>query len=452
MKVIDMGEGSGVQICGPEPCGARAALPASGRFGAGWYWGTLIVLVAALFCSNPSRAFAAGGPVTYSYDALGRLTEVMYPNGVTVTYGLDNAGNRISVATTLPPQAPGTPTISSITGSTATAAWSAPSGGTAPAGYEYTLNGGASWQSVGTALTANLSGFAAGTQYTFAVRAYDAGGARGPQSSTTFSTGPAAPGAVSISNIGGTTAMASWGAAAGAAGYEYSLNGGASWTNVGGTLTANLAGLSYATQYTFSVRSYNSAGTRSGSSSATFTTQADPAPSTPTGLGAVLAGNNQVILSWSTSGDSGGAGIAGYRVYRNGSQIGTTSSTSFSDTGVTPFNSYTYTVQAYDAIGTSSAQSSALPVYTAYQITDNGGNVLPSAASLYTSRTWTEYPSVNFWGLIQAYGSQTYVTVVHTGGYASVSACQDTGATVQYASGYQGSGCVVYAEPSVYGH
>jgi len=33
--------------------------------------------------------------VTYTYDALGRLTQVIYDDGKTITYAYDEAGNRV---------------------------------------------------------------------------------------------------------------------------------------------------------------------------------------------------------------------------------------------------------------------------------------------------------------------------------------------------------------------
>lgn len=45
------------------------------------------------------------GSVSYSYDALGRLAQVVYNNGTattTINYSYDAAGNRTSVATTSP--------------------------------------------------------------------------------------------------------------------------------------------------------------------------------------------------------------------------------------------------------------------------------------------------------------------------------------------------------------
>jgi hypothetical protein len=77
-------------------------------------------------------------------------------------------------------------------------------------------------------------------------------------------------------------------------------------------------------------------------------------PSTPTNLQAGVAGA-QAALTWAPSTDN--AGVAGYRIYRNGTAIGTTTSTSYTATGLTSGTSYSFSVAAYDATGNSSARS-----------------------------------------------------------------------------------------------
>ena len=72
------------------------------------------------------------------------------------------------------------------------------------------------------------------------------------------------------------------------------------------------------------------------------------APSIPQNLIAAATGPTQVDLSWSASTDSGGAGLAGYRVVRGGNLIATTAQTNYKDTGLTPNTAYSYTVRAYD--------------------------------------------------------------------------------------------------------
>jgi len=56
----------------------------------------------------------------------------------------------------------------------------------------------------------------------------------------------------------------------------------------------------------------------------------------------------QVDLTWLASTDSGGSGLAGYRIFRGGTQIATTTATSYSNTGLTANTTYAYTVRAFD--------------------------------------------------------------------------------------------------------
>src|SRR6266540_2144213 len=79
-------------------------------------------------------------------------------------------------------------------------------------------------------------------------------------------------------------------------------------------------------------------------------------PSVPTGLTASAVSSSQINLSWAASSDN--VGVSGYRVFRNGVQIATTSATSFTNTGLSPSTTYTYAVAAFDAAGNLSAQSS----------------------------------------------------------------------------------------------
>src|SRR5256885_13415920 len=79
-------------------------------------------------------------------------------------------------------------------------------------------------------------------------------------------------------------------------------------------------------------------------------------PSVPTGLTASAVSSSQINLSWAASSDN--VGVSGYRVFRNGAQIATTSATSFTNTGLSPSTTYTYAVAAFDAAGNLSARSS----------------------------------------------------------------------------------------------
>jgi chitodextrinase len=85
-------------------------------------------------------------------------------------------------------------------------------------------------------------------------------------------------------------------------------------------------------------------------------------PPAPTGLTATPTSSSQVDLNWSPAGGSGAA--AGYRIYRNGSLVGSTTATSYMDTGVTPGTTYTYAVTAYNAAGSVSGPSNVATATT----------------------------------------------------------------------------------------
>jgi chitodextrinase len=90
----------------------------------------------------------------------------------------------------------------------------------------------------------------------------------------------------------------------------------------------------------------------------TIQTQAVPdttPPTTPTGLSATAISSSQVNLSWNASSDN--VGVGGYEVLRDGAQIATSSTASYSDTSVQPNSSYTYRIVAYDAAGNTSNES-----------------------------------------------------------------------------------------------
>ena len=70
------------------------------------------------------------------------------------------------------------------------------------------------------------------------------------------------------------------------------------------------------------------------------------APSKPGSL-AATTGADSVALNWAASTDN--VAVAGYRVFRGNSFLGTTTNRTWSDTGLTRGTTYNYTVLAYDA-------------------------------------------------------------------------------------------------------
>ncbi|MDO8231711.1 MAG: Ig-like domain-containing protein, partial [bacterium] len=82
------------------------------------------------------------------------------------------------------------------------------------------------------------------------------------------------------------------------------------------------------------------------------------APTVPAGLTATVVSSSQINLSWTASTDA--VGVTGYRIYRSGTQIATSATNSYSNTGLTASTAYSYTVSAYDAVGNVSAQTAGV--------------------------------------------------------------------------------------------
>jgi len=88
---------------------------------------------------------------------------------------------------------------------------------------------------------------------------------------------------------------------------------------------------------------------------ATYTIADTTAPSVPAGITSATQTATAISLSWTASTDN--VGVTVYKVFRAGTQIGTTATNSYTDTGLTAGTSYAYTISAGDAAGNTSAQS-----------------------------------------------------------------------------------------------
>jgi len=136
---------------------------------------------------------------------------------------------------------------------------------------------------------------------------------------------------------------------------------GSQFTTTAGTSFQD-TGRSPSTTYAYRVAAYDAAGNVSAQSAqASAATPAGPdtqAPTVPTGLTATPVSSSQINLSWTASTDN--VGVAGYKIYQNSIQIGTTAATSYQSTGLSASTSYTYCVAAYDGAGNTSAKSVSL--------------------------------------------------------------------------------------------
>jgi fibronectin type 3 domain-containing protein len=144
------------------------------------------------------------------------------------------------------------------------------------------------------------------------------------------------------------------------------------------------------------------------------------APSTPQNLSILYSSATAAQLNWSPSTDFGGSGVAGYRVYREGSLIsGSTliSATSYQDTTLTADTPYSYTVTAVDLSGNESAPTNARSVFRDdFNRADSSGlnnagwsnptgvwNIASNVArSPYPTTTWTASLTTKSFGSFSA--------------------------------------------------
>ena len=122
-------------------------------------------------------------------------------------------------------------------------------------------------------------------------------------------------------------------------------------------------------------------------------------PSVPAGVTATAQSPTQVLVSWTASTDAG-AGVAGYRVYRDGSAVALASvtTTTYTDNAVVANTLYSYTVRAFDAAtppnessvsGSVSATTPPVPVLDTTPPSVPGGVTAVAQSSSQILVSWT---------------------------------------------------------------
>jgi len=352
-----------------------------------------------------------------AYDAAGNESEKSVPADIVMP-----GGDRI------PPSVPEIVMADGKSPSQIDLAWTTSTDNVEVTGYKVYRNG----VQVGTTDKTSYSdtGLAELTTYTYEVSAYDAAGNESakstPKEGTTLDgTPPSVPTGLTGTAVSESRIDLSWTAStdnAGVTNYRVYRNG----VEIAFPLTNSYSDTNCvpSTTYTYEVAAEDAAHNLSAKSSpAVVTSLADSTPpSVPTNLTTTAVSRSQINLSWTASTDN--VGVAGYKIYRDGSQIGTSTTTSYSDTTCWGNTTYTYKVSAYDARGNESAQSAA-SVRTTPAVTDI---VMDNNLAVYVG-SWTsgtsatdKYGSDYFYGSTAATEtrSATWTPPIDVSGYYTV--------------------------------
>ncbi len=350
---------------------------------------------------------------------------------------------------TIAPAAPATVTVTAASCTQVNISWSASTDASGISNYNVFRNG-TLLKSVTGATTATTDSVAAASTNSYTVSAVD--GAPVPNQSAQSSpaqsvTTPACPDATAPSVPASLTATAAscsqinltWSASTDTGGSNlkgYNVyRGGVFLKFVAATSTTDTA-LAASTTFSYAVSAVDNANNesaRSTTASATTPACADTtAPSIPANVAASVSSCSQVNVTWSASTDTGGSGLRGYQVYRNGAAIGTVqSATSFADSGLSGATAYSYVVLAIDNAGNSSMLSTAASVTTPV-CADTAPPTVP-ASVLLTAASCTQidvsWQASTDTGSSGMRGYQVYRNNIAIGAIVPITSFSDTGLT-----------------------
>jgi fibronectin type 3 domain-containing protein len=334
----------------------------------------------ARYSVSRNNTLLTPSPITAtSYNDTG-LAQGRYTYTVTAYDAVGDSASASATASTYP-----APTISvaatTVSASSIALSWSsADTGG--PGIHNYNVYRGATLLTASpiTATTYTDTGLAAGTTYSYSVTAYDSVGdpAAANASATTY---PLPTVSLAAAALSSTSVSLSWTASdsggPGLSNYSVYRNGTLLTTTTSTGYTDS--GLSAGTGYSYTVTAHDTVGD-SGSASATVSAYATPVVS----VSATTVSSSSIALSWSAS-DNGGPGLRSYSVYRNGALLTSTSGTAYTDSGLVPGTSYSYTVTALDVAGDTGSGTVGKSTYTLPSVSVTANSLSPSSISI----AWT---------------------------------------------------------------
>ena len=340
------------------------------------------------FNAQPVTTFTSSA-TTETITGLTDGTAYTFEVTATTDAGTGPASSLSNTATPL--TVPGAPSGASAAAGNVSAVvtWTAPSfdGGDQISGYTVVAsdsttpaNGGESCTWTAGPLTCTVTGLTNGDAYTFTASATNSvgvGPASSPSNAVTPATFPDPPTILTVTP-GNASATVTWTAPSsdgGSAITAYTVvagdettpaNGGESCTWTAGPLTCTVTGLTNGDAYIFAMSATNEVG--SGGMSAIFGPITPAAlPSAPLSVNGV-AGDGQVVLSWTPPAQDGGDPVTAYSVTPyigfNAQPVTTftSSATTETITGLTDGTAYTFEVTATTDAGTGPASSDSGPI------------------------------------------------------------------------------------------
>ena len=279
-----------------------------------------------------------------------------------------------TLADTSAPSIPSNVHQTGQTTSSITIAWNASSDNVGVTSYDIYRNGSLVRSQPGTSYTDTSLGVYTGYAYTIAARDAANNGSNLSAQLNAFTaqdiTAPTVPDMLHRTTSTVSSISLAWNASTddvGVTGYRV-YRSGSLLVTTGGTIFTD-TGLSASSSYTYTVSAYDASSNASSQSAPFATTSSNDttAPTIPANLRASSTKDTSLAIAWDASTDD--VGVTGYKVYRDGALIGTSATTTYADTGLTPVTQYDYTVTAYDAANNSSVASAVFHATTAYDTT-----------------------------------------------------------------------------------
>lgn len=331
--------------------------------------------------------------------------------------GVSGGGNlQTPSSDTTSPVMAGSLSSSNITPTGFMLTWQTASDNVAVAGYQTSIDGGTTWVNVGNVLTRTFSSLQSNTSYATRVRAYDNASPpnySAPLSLTVITSAapdteaPVLAGPITFSSITRTGFTMSWPIGTdnvALAGTEVSLDGGATWLEIGDAPSYVVANASAGMSYAVRVRVYDTSGNYSNELSGTVTTlpplDLEP-PGAPVGLVFASVAETEATILWSAASDN--VGVVGYNVSIDGGQtyedVGLIHSHVLQ--GLVGATTYQVRVTAYDASGNISLPlagsfTTSAPSSIVYQLTSGTPtvvNFLSSKMRVAVSITFSDAPA-----------------------------------------------------------